>query len=568
MTTSLPTTLSRQTPPAGPIQACDGQGLKALAGAGLAWLEQHQQVVNALNVFPVPDGDTGTNMLLTMRAAYKEIVHSAEHSATVIIHQFAHGALMGARGNSGVILSQLWRGFARGIDGVVAFNTREMATGLREASDTAYKGVVKPVEGTILTVAREMAEEAAQAAAETGDLREMFERVVARSRVSVANTPKLLPILREAGVVDSGGQGLAYIFEGMLRFMRGEELEIPAALAEEAGLQSALAPGEAGYGYDVQFILKGHNLDVPAVRADIDAMGDSTLVVGDANTIKVHVHVHDPGVPLSYAVKQGIVCDVVVENMQEQYQQFVMNRLAPAPDVAGLRVPAPPVLHVPTSTGKVGSVIVASGDGLARVFASLGVAAIIPGGQTMNPATEDILRATESVAAEQVIVLPNNKNIVLTAEQARELSHKQLAVVPTLNIPQGIAAMLAFNPEASLGDNVARMQAAIQDVVCGEITTATRTVEIDGVAASAGQIIGLVNDALVTAGEDLYAVVVATLEHMRASRGEIITLYYGENVAPGDADTLAGRLRARFGQQQVEVVEGQQPHYFYILGTE
>jgi DAK2 domain fusion protein YloV len=558
--TTPPPTLSSEMVPAGPILACDGQGLKALAAAGLAWLEQNQQAVNALNVFPVPDGDTGTNMLLTMRSAYKEVAHSPEHSAAKVAHALAHGALMGARGNSGVILSQLWRGFARGIDGVGAFTARQMATGLEQAAETAYKGVVKPVEGTILTVGREAAEEARLAAADSHDLRVVLERIVKRAYTSVAHTPELLPILKEAGVVDSGGQGLAVILEGMLRFLRGEPLALSTQPGAESALQSSLDPGELGYGYDVQFILSGENLDVAGVRRDIDAMGDSTLVVGDSAHIKVHVHVHDPGVPISYGIKLGVISDVVVENMQEQYKQFVMERLAaePAPlQLAQLR------------PEQVGTVVVAAGDGLARVFASLGVAVLVPGGQTMNPSTEDILRAVEDLPCRQVIVLPNNKNIVLAARQAAELSQRhRVTVIPTRNVPQGIAAMLAYNAAASLEENAARMQAVIENVQCGEITTATRTVEIDGVSVAEGQIIGLHNGRLALAGNDLNTIVEATLDQMGAAGREIITLYYGDTVRAEDALALAERLRARFDGQEIEVVEGRQPHYHYILSTE
>jgi DAK2 domain fusion protein YloV len=585
---ATPSILSHAGPPAGPISGCDGLGLKALAAAGLAWLEHNQQAVNALNVFPVPDGDTGTNMVLTMRSAYAEVASAADHRVDAVAHQLAHGALMGARGNSGVILSQLWRGFARGLDGVDVCDVQQTAQAFRTGCETAYKGVVRPVEGTILTVARAAAEAADEAAAGSADLRGLLAAVVAACRQAVIETPELLPLLKQAGVVDAGGQGLTYLLEGMLRYLNGEALAAAATLEREQALRAALEPGELGYGYDVQFILKGQNLDVAAVRGAIDAMGDSTLVVGDANTIKVHVHVHDPGVPLSYGAQLGVLADVVVENMQEQYQQFVMKRLAPGEAAsagggpaapAGGAAPAGVPGSVPGATrapalaqphpDQVGVLVVAAGEGLAQVFASLGAAAVVPGGQTMNPSTEDILVAARALPCRQVIVLPNNKNIILAAEQAAGLVNEhELAVVPTRNVPQGIAALLAFDPDAPLADNQARMAAAAEGVQCGEVTTATRTLAIDGVAVTAGQIIGLHNGRLALAGDDLATVVEGTLERMGAEQAEIVTLYYGDSVDEAGAEALAERLRARFAGAEFEVVAGRQPHYHYILSSE
>jgi len=547
--------------------SCDGQGLRQLAQAGLAWLEHHESEINALNVFPVPDGDTGTNMMLTMRSACAEVERSADHHVGRMARALAHGALMGARGNSGVILSQLLRGFARAVGDLEAFDAAAFVRGLSEGRDTAYKGVMRPVEGTILTVAREAAAAAEEAVKDTNELHQIMERVVARSYEAVALTPSLLPILRDAGVVDAGGQGLAILLEGILRAMRGESLEAVAAPVSQPGaLQARLEPRQEGYGYDVQFLLRGHNLDVDEVRAAIGTMGESTLVVGDAHTIKVHVHVHDPGVPLSYGASKGTLSDVVVENMQEQYQSFIADRL-PLPEPGDGQTASKDTASPASS---IAVVAIMAGAGLARVFShDLGVAAIVDGGQSMNPSTEEILRAVESVPSDRVIILPNNRNVILAAEQARKLSPKNVAVVPTRTIPEGVAAMLALDPTGELDQMAARMTTAAREVTSGEVTTATRAVNLDGVQVEAGQIIGLAAGTLVAAGSNRDEVVIATLEHMGLDHEpRHVTLYYGDSVQPPEARTLAASLQSRYPQHEIEVIEGGQPYYHYLLSVE
>jgi len=525
--------------------------------AGLAWLQHHQEAINALNVFPVPDGDTGTNMVLTMQSAWKEIAESPEREVGRMAEKVAHGALMGARGNSGVILSQIWRGLARGLDGKEVFSGADLAEAMQEGAQTAYKGVIRPVEGTILTVAREVAEEATQAVEQSGDLTHILERMVHRARQAVARTPDLLPVLAEAGVVDAGGQGLYVILEGMLRYLRGESVMEDMRLTRAVDLSiSAPTPVEEGYGYDVQFIIAGEGLDVQAIREEIDAMGECALVVGDPSAVKVHVHVPDPGVPLSYAVKLGSLRDVVVEDMQAQYQEFVTGR------------EAPPTLSAPMSATEIAPVAVVAGEGLARVFQSLGAAAVVRGGQTMNPSTEEILRAVESVPSNRVIILPNNKNIIMAAEQARDLSDKHVVVVPTRTIPQGIAALLALNYQADLEANAQAMGRAAQEVMTGEITTATRDVTLGGVPVRKGQVIGLLDGELVVAGDTPEEVAQEVLERMGPSDLEIVTLYYGADVSPAESQALVERLGQTYPDLEFEVVKGGQPHYFYIISAE
>jgi DAK2 domain fusion protein YloV len=546
------------------LSTCDGQIFKQLVRAGLAWLDQNHEKVNALNVFPVPDGDTGTNMLLTMRSAWKEIAAGEDKHVGRVAQRVYNGALMGARGNSGVILSQLWRGFAHGIEQSAQLDATVLIKGLQEATRTAYKAVQEPVEGTILTVAREASEEAALAAAETSNMRDILARMVRRGHESVQHTPELLAVLREAGVVDSGGMGLAFIVEGMLRYVDGESLSVEGAAASATSLQSTLSPtDELGYGYDVQFLLKGEGMDVDQIRADIEAMGDSTLVVGDAGLIKVHVHVHNPAIPLGYGAERGVLLDVVVENMQEQYQEFV--------DVeGGPHMPAKASITPPQiAEGTIAAVTVAPGDGLTQIFYSVGAGQVIAGGQTMNPSTEEIADAINNLPTDRVVILPNNKNILLTAQQAVELANsKQVRIIPTTTIPQGIAALLALDPQGDLEEIATAMKAASEMVETGEVTTATRNVTLEGVKVKQGQIIGLHNDILRVAGDNMADVVTSLLDRMGASDLELITLYHGADVNPRDAHALVDRLSQIYPDHDIELRSGGQPHYFYIISAE
>jgi DAK2 domain fusion protein YloV len=539
-----------------PRLTTDGQGFKRLFKAALAWLQHHQAAINVLNVYPVPDGDTGTNMVLTMQSAWAEIQDSPENNVGRIAHKMAHGALMGARGNSGVILSQIWRGLARSLDEKDVYRAQDLASACQEAAATAYKGVVKPVEGTILTVARAVADAAARAAEGTDDLVRVLEHMVFAAHEAVVLTPSLLPVLAEAGVVDAGGQGLFIILEGMLRYMRGERVAEDVRLAEAVDLISTgFEPGVAGYGYDVQFLIVAQGLDVDAIRQRIIEMGECPLVVGDLETVKVHVHVPDPGVPISYGASLGSLRDVVVEDMQAQYREFIAEGELPA---APSQQPSQ----------EIGVAAVVLGDGLARVFQSLGVSAIVPGGQTMNPSTQDLLGAIDSLPVGRVILLPNNSNVILAAEQARALSDKPVAVIPSRSIPQGIAALLAINYQADFDTNVAAMTSAMEEIETGEVTTATRSATINGLEITEGQIIGLHDGELKVTGTTVEEVVKALLVEMDQAQREIITLYYGDTVSESEANALADLLQADWPDQEIEVIVGGQHHYHYILSVE
>ncbi|MCS7259707.1 MAG: DAK2 domain-containing protein [Anaerolineae bacterium] len=537
----------------GQVRVCDGHGLRQAMKAAGEWLQRHVAEVNALNVFPVPDGDTGTNMALTMAAALAEVETSADGSAASVAQALARGGLMGARGNSGVILSQILRGLAHGLADKKDFSVRDLAVAVQEAYETALRGIIRPVEGTILTVMRTIAESIRASSTHTDDILTVLSKAVEDARETNRRTPEMLPVLREAGVVDAGGQGLVYLLEGMVRFLRGEPVETDALLVEESIAKTPfhLREPEAGYGYDVQFLIHGERLDVEQLRHDLERMGDSVLVVGDARLVKVHIHTHDPGRPLSYGAGKGTLSDVVVENMQAQYQHFVQRQRTTGEDVAEIAI-----------------VSVASGEGLTRIMESLGVSHVIPGGQTMNPSIQEILSAIEATRANKVLVLPNNGNVIAAAEQACRLSSKQALVVPTRSIPQGIAALLDFNYQANLETNQARMTRSAAKVRTIEITRAVRSSQANGMRVTRGDIIGLLDETLVASGTEMTAVTLQTLEHGLMPEHSLATVYFGQEVDSTTAMELAETIRARYPHLSVEVHEGGQPHYHYIISLE
>ncbi len=535
-------------------------------------------MINALNVFPVPDGDTGTNMSLTMRSATGEIADSSETSAGVVAEKLARGALMGARGNSGVILSQILRGVSVGLANKDSFTPVEFASALQEGSKLAYGAVNKPVEGTILTVARESAEAAVASASRGSDMQTTLGDTVTAAKSAVAKTPDLLPLLKQAGVVDAGGQGLASLLEGMWRYARGESIQMTRA--EQTDGHAEIHRGdvtiEEEFGYEVVFLLHGENLNVEVIRETITEMGGvSTVVAGDSTLLKVHTHTETPGRILDYGVSLGSLQDINIENLQEQSLRYAAasarehGRAAPTPPAA---VPssAPTTLDAPQPRllGEVGVVAVTSGDGWSKLFQSLGVWGLVPGGQTMNPSTQDLLQAVEACPASKVVLLPNNGNIILSARQVQALTQKTVHVVPSDSLPQGVGALLAFSPEADFDANCSAMDAAISRVVTAEITQAVRAAVIDQVNVAEGDFIGLVNGKLVASAPDRASVIDDTLAHMSAGQHEILTIYFGADVTEAQANELAARIRTSYPNLEVEVVEGGQPYYAYILSAE
>jgi len=540
---------------------CDGRHLRHLMMAALAWLEQHAEQVNALNVFPVPDGDTGTNMLLTLRAAVAAIAHDERTAIGEVAAKLAHGALHGSRGNSGTVLSQLLSGVAEALRGATELDAPLLARTFQKAVEAAYATFPQPVEGTILTVARAVSDAVSRAAAHTSDLRRIFLEGLESGKRALAETPSLLPILAQAGVVDSGGQGLIVILEGMARLFDARDdsiatLSAPAALSTEA-LDAALAlsarADEGGFGYDVQYMLYGENLDMDAIRAAISAMGSSPIVVGTPEAVKVHVHVSDPSVPLAYGESLGKLSDVVVEDMEAQSVAYRAARLA-----AGC-------------TAEIAVISVVCGEGMSRVFRDLGARPLF-GGQTMNPSVGEFLEAMRAAASARVVLLTNNPNVIVTAQQAAKLAERELgcaaAVIPTRSLPQGVAAMVAWQPNGDFDEVCAAMTDAAQRVRTGEVTSATREVHLNGLEVQRGQIIGLLDDQLVSVGQTAERVLLDLLERARADAYKVITLYYGEQVAAAEAEAAAEAVRAQYSEQEVTVLYGGQPHYHYIVGVE
>src|SRR5262245_53364096 len=560
------------------ISVFNGQDFKRASQAGYAWLEQHRAAVDALNVFPVPDGDTGKNMTLTLRAATKGIAESTETSAASVAETLARGALMGARGNSGVILSQILRGFSQGLAGKETFLASDFAAALQEAARMAYTAVIKPVEGTILTVIREAAEGAQASAATGADLTIVLEDTVRAARVAVQKTPDLLPTLKQAGVVDAGGQGLTYILEGIWKYSRGETVEMSEK--ERAEQDALIHKGdiqvEEEFGYEVVFMLAGEKLDVRGTREPITPMGGgSTVVAGDAQLIKVHTHTQTPGKILDYGVSLGSLQDINIENLQEQSLRYEAEGRAERGEASSANGRAA-VAQAPGEQESgglhelkdIGVVAVVAGDGWNEVYRELGVSAIVPGGQTMNPSTEELFAAVESCPFEQVILLPNNGNVIMSARQVPQLSKKKVQVIPSDSMPQGITALLAFNLDEDFDANCQAMEAAIKHVDTVEITRAVRSVQIDGVSVREGDIIGLVNGRLVTAGDDSTQVTHESLTRMGADRHEIVTIYYGEGIEAAAAQTLAQQIKSWFPGVEIEVVNGGQPYYAYIISAE
>ena len=550
------------------ISVFDGQDLRKAIVAGADWLEEHREVINALNVFPVPDGDTGSNMSATMQAAVRDIKTSSESVAGTVAAKVAHGALLGARGNSGVILSQILRGIAQGLDKKTTFTASDLANAFSEASRLAYRAVIKPVEGTILTVVRETAEAATHSAERGDDLVGLMQEAVVAARLSVARTPDLLPALKQAGVVDSGGQGFCTILEGIWRYIRGEAggssttitlPSTPLAATTETHVKKGRVTVEEEFGYEVVFLLYGKSLDMESIRQTIIDMGGvSTVVAGDEQLLKVHTHTATPGKILDYGVGLGSLMDINIENLQAQSLTYAAASEAEHAEDA----------QEQAQTVSIATVAVVSGAGFEHVYRDLGVNVLVSGGQTMNPSIEELLAAVDASPAEKVIILPNNGNVILSAQQVVSLTQKEVYVVPCDTLPQGIAALLSFNYDADFAANCQAMTEAAQHIQTAEITTAVRTVQIGGVRVREGDYIGLINGNLTIAGQHMERVINDTLERMSIDQYEIVTLYYGEDIPADEAQQTAQRIKQRYSHLEIEVVNGGQPYYAYIVSAE
>jgi DAK2 domain fusion protein YloV len=539
----------------------DGQSLKRMVDAGLTWLRTNKEIVNALNVFPVPDGDTGTNMVLTLQAAWNEVKDLGTRNLGEMAAAVSKGALMGARGNSGVITSQILRGFSRGVHEKSVLDKDTFVKALCDARDTAYKGVVRPVEGTILTVIKESANAAEAAQASAKDAIEILEVVVKAADEAVKNTPELLPVLKQAGVVDSGGKGLFFIFEGMLRYVYGESLETPTMSVQPLSMMSlegALEEVEEGQDYEVvvDFVPTGE-LNLSTFYRKLEEMGTSIQVGEGEGMYRMHIHVPTENryMPIDYILSIGTVTKVAIENLLAQMDDIQKTK-------------STQIQFTSVEPGHIAVIVVSPGVGLSRIFASLGVAAVVEGGQTMNPSTQDILNSFENLPTDKVIILPNNKNIILAANQAKEVTVKQVEVVPSRTVPQGLAAMLSLIPDGDVKEVAEKMTRAIATVKTGEITVATRSVEIDGVKVKDGQVIGLLDGKLAVSAETVEQGVMELLDKAGIEEHEIITLFYGENMQHSEANRIADLIRGKHPDLEVEIQEGGQPHYQFLISIE
>jgi DAK2 domain fusion protein YloV len=536
----------------------DGQTLKEMFASGTAWLEKSAPDINAINVFPVPDGDTGTNMVLTMQFALEEVKSNSDNQASSVAKSLAHGALMGARGNSGVILSQFFRGLAKGLGGKTHFDGGDFARALAGASRTAYKGIANPVEGTILTVLKDASKAAQEAVKNDDALVSVVEAAVKSAEESVARTPSLLPVLRDAGVVDAGGQGLYILLDGALQFLKGESEKMqyrrPRLVVAEAELvpRAAQRPTqlETPHGYCTNFVLEGQNLNLDKIEKDLKKKGQSLIVTGDDTLVRVHIHGFEPGEILKYATKLGKLHEITINNMDDQHAEFIKMQKERMPQV------------------DIAMVTVATGDGFFELLNSLGDIIIVPGGQTMNPSVHELWQAVESAPSDNIILLPNNKNIVSAASQVQSLTSKKVKVVPTRNIPQGIAAFLAFGYDLNLEKNAQAMEKAINKLRAIEVTRAARETCLKGLKIRKGQFIAILNDEdLIARADKIGDVILEALGKARAEKAGIVTVYYGAEIKGTEAQEIAQEIRDRY-QAEVEVVYGGQPHYDYIISLE
>ncbi|KRN54436.1 DAK2 domain protein [Carnobacterium divergens DSM 20623] len=555
------------------VTKLEGKQFQAMVAIGANRLNKNAEFVNSLNVFPVPDGDTGTNMNLSMTSGAKAVNSSTSESIGELAEALSKGLLMGARGNSGVILSQLFRGFSKAIVGKETLTASEFAAAFTNGVETAYKAVMKPVEGTILTVARESAKAGERKAKDTTDVIEVMEAVVRGAKKSLAKTPDLLPVLKEVGVVDSGGQGLLFIYEGFLEVLSGnvveedyhqpnqKEMTEMVNAEHHRSVSNHIATEEIKFGYCTEIMVKigegetvDSEFDYDTFRNHLNSIGDSLLVVADDEIIKVHVHTERPGEVMNYGQKFGSLMKIKVDNMRLQHETILEHEK---------ETPAAPAKKIPY-----GIIAIAAGEGVQNLFKSLGAHYIISGGQTMNPSTEDILKAVAAVNAEKVIILPNNKNIFMAADQAAEVSETPVVVVPSKTISQGMTAMLAFNEMNDLATNKEEMTNELENVVSGQVTVAVRDTAIDGVSISKDDYMGIIEGKIKIAKPSREEVTVETLRQMISEDSEIVTIILGEDAELAEAENIAAAIEADFEDVEVEIHEGNQPVYPYILSVE
>lgn len=543
------------------IQYIDAKILKEMFVSGANNLQNHKDLVDRLNVFPVPDGDTGTNMSLTISYAMKELSKVENGTITEIGKALSKGSLMGARGNSGVILSQIIRGFAKSIEGKEKLDTQDLANAFKNGSDTAYKAVIKPIEGTILTVVRESSDFAIKNYKKQDDLINFLEMVIKEAKESLDRTPELLKALKEAKVVDSGGKGLVLLYEGMLSALKGNCIDLKDSNSNIQNISSqeqinTVNTDDIKFSYCTEFILESDKVQDTEIRDMMLKYGDSLVVVGDDGVIKVHVHTNDPGLVLQDALKFGQLVTIKIENMKIQHENIVLN-----------------TEYDKSSSEEVeekefGFIATSMGDGLNTILKEFGVDHIIEGGQTMNPSTEDFVNAIDKINAKNIFIFPNNSNIIMAANQAKEISDKNIIVIPTKNIPQGLTALVSFNIEASVEENEEAMMSSLSLVKSGQVTYAVRDTVMNDIDVKEGNIIGIAEGKLLSAGEKIEDITRELVEKLVDEDTAIVTLFYGEDVSEEDANQLRDLLEEKFEDIDVELYYGGQPLYYYLVSVE
>ena len=556
------------------ITALDGKRFAEMVIQGANHLAANAKMVDALNVFPVPDGDTGTNMNLSMTSGAKEVKNNVQDHIGKVGIALSKGLLMGARGNSGVILSQLFRGFSKAIETKAHISGDDFAHAFDAGVETAYKAVMKPVEGTILTVAKDSAKKAVQAAETSNDIIVIMEEVLKEAKASLKRTPDLLPVLKEVGVVDSGGQGLVFVYEGFLAVLKGEKLpDTPSAslsmdelvnTEHHKSVQGHINTEDIEFGYCTEFMVRfeqvktaNHPFDEGIFRNDLSKLGDSLLVVADEDVVKVHIHSEQPGEVLSYGQKFGNLINMKIENMRQQHTNIVGDTHI-----------APVAKQLPKEQQEYGIVAVSMGSGIADLFKSIGAHAVIEGGQTMNPSTEDIVKAVKEVNAKKVFILPNNKNIIMAAQQAADVSEEDIYVIPSKTVPQGLSALLAFNPSAELETNKGTMNDALKHVKTGQITFAVRDTQIDGLEIEKDDFMGIAEGKIIVKNKDKGIVAEDLLSQMLDEDSEILTIIYGEDVSQEEVNKLTQFVEENYEDVEVEIHNGKQPLYSFIFSIE
>ncbi len=555
------------------INTIDAAMLKKCFLAGAANLEAKKEIINELNVFPVPDGDTGTNMTMTILSAAKEVSDIASPNFENLSKAISGGSLRGARGNSGVILSQLFRGFTKEIKSVTGIDAAVLGRGFQKATETAYKAVMKPKEGTILTVAKGLSDKMNELACENGDLEEILGQVLEHGRYVLSQTPEMLPVLKEAGVVDSGGQGLIEVLSGIYDCLLGKEIDLTAALGTTttAKVEADTTQADIKYGYCTEFIInvekKFDNGDELNFKAYLESIGDSIVVVADDEIVKVHVHTNDPGLAIQKALTYGSLSKMKIDNMREEHKEKLIKE---AEKAEAEKKAAEEAAKKPAEPKKkYGFISVSAGAGLSEIFEGLGVDVVIEGGQTMNPSTEDILNAIDKVNAENVFILPNNSNIILAANQAQSIvTDKNVYVVPSKTIPQGITALINFDESADAEANFDNMSSEMKNVKTGQVTYAVRDTSMDGKEIKQNDIMGIGDKTILSVGKDIEETTIDMLSQLIDDDSELISVYYGEDVSSEQVDSLTAKLEETYPDLDLEVHSGGQPIYYYIVSVE